>query len=175
MGGYALERARDRYLVADELRKDFSYDPGTGELRHARYKGGNCRAGMLAGHLSMRGYIEVGYRGTLLKAHRIIWTMMTGHPPLEDIDHINGIGSDNRWANLRSCPHSKNTKNARLSRRNTLGVKGVSPNTGRGKPFKAQIQIDKKKIGLGYFDTIEEAKAAYDAAAKKHHQEFART
>ena len=103
--------------------------------------------------------------------HRLIL-----NPDAEDIiDHINGNPLDNRRANLRICTNAENVRNRRIHRNNKCGFKGVyfEPRPGRNKPWRALIRVDRKRISLGYFATAEDAHAAYVAAAKKYHGEFA--
>lgn len=90
-------------------------------------------------------------------AHRVAWKMMTGEEPMQ-IDHINGIRSDNRFCNLRNVSPSENRKNMRLSKLNTSGINGVAqmPN-GR---WHAKINIGGQCIWLGAYDSIELATAA---------------
>jgi len=52
------------------------------------------------------------------------------------------------------------------------GYKGVSLSDGR---WRALIYVHGKKIHLGCFDNPVTAAKAYDAAASKHFQNFART
>ncbi len=92
-------------------------------------------------------------------------------PPGFVVDHINGNPGDNRRENLRVCAQADNLKNRKVHANNLLGVKGVFAARGG---FVAQIRSDRKKYYLGQFDTIPEAKAAYDAAAKRLHGAFAR-
>jgi hypothetical protein len=47
-----------------------------------------------------------------------------------------------------------------LRAENSTGFYGVSPNTGRGKPFKAQLKQGGRNNNLGYFATAEEAALA---------------
>lgn len=78
------------------------------------------------------------------------------------IDHVNRNQLDNRRANLRFVTPQRNQVNRKsLNRNNTSGVRGVVRNRpNRKKPWRAQIFVDRKNIGLGEFYTIEEAAAA---------------
>jgi hypothetical protein len=57
--------------------------------------------------------------------------------------------------------------------RNLSKYRGVSRNSGRGKPWKANIRYDGKQHSLGSFEDEEEAARAYDRAAKVHKGEVA--
>jgi hypothetical protein len=95
---------------------------------------------------------------------------MTGHWPVGDIDHINGIGSDNRWSNLRDVSHAMNIQNERAPRStNRIGLMGVCVN---GKRFRAQIMINGKQFNLGRYATAEEAHEVYLAAKRRHHKGY---
>ncbi len=89
------------------------------------------------------------------------------------VDHINGDGLDNRRANLRLCTPAQNAANRSVLPRSKSRVKGVSW-CKRDARWIAFIASEGKKKNLGRFDTIEAAKAAYDAAAKQLHGEFFR-
>mgnify|MGYP000851944013 FL=1 len=93
--------------------------------------------------------------------------------PDEEVDHVNGDGLDNRRCNLRLCTHAENGRNQRRPTNNTSGVKGVSWNSGRGR-WEANIKTGGVSHFLGYFDSIDAAARAYDAAALAEHGEFAR-
>ena len=88
------------------------------------------------------------------------------------VDHVNGCGLDNRRSNLRPASRAQNQWNAGRTKTNTSGWKGVS----RHKcSWRAQINVNGKRVRLGSFPTPEEAHAAYCEAAKRLHGEFART
>lgn len=98
--------------------------------------------------------------------HRLIMQTPSGF----ETDHINGDGLDNRRDNLRVATRAQNSVNAGSHRDSILGVKGVSPERGK---YKATIRINGKSKNLGRFHDIGAAIAAYQAAAKEHHGEFA--
>ena len=89
------------------------------------------------------------------------------------VDHINGNPLDNRRCNLRLCSFSDNLKNKKTYKNNRLGVRGVSYNKQEGK-YVARIQVDKKPIFLGYFDTIDEASKIRKEAEIKYFGEYRR-
>jgi hypothetical protein len=96
------------------------------------------------------------------------------------VDHINGKSWDCRKSNLRAATNSQNQANRGVSIRSTTGIKGVFKNTPTPKwknpkqPYKSSIRVRGNSIFLGYFDTIEQAKEAYDMASAEHFGEYAR-
>lgn len=154
----------------NDLRSLLNYNPESGEftwLERPRdsffsYRGfrtWNARyAGKVAGTLT-DGYFLISIFKRQFLAHRLAWAIYHGEWPENDIDHINGIRSDNRIVNLRSVTRAENRKNSALSGRNTSGVSGVgwfSP----ASLWRARIHVDGKEISLGYFKTKDEAIAS---------------
>lgn len=123
--------------------------------------------------LNASGYRHGKVHGKGYLAHRIIWAMLHGAWPLEEVDHVNGVRSGNRPSNLRQASRVQNCRNRRASSRNTSGFKGVTWDKKAGK-WQAQIGSQNSKVKLGYFEDPTMAHAAYCAAAKKLHGEFAR-
>lgn len=115
---------------------------------------------------SKSGYLEGGFDRRTYKAHRIIWKLTHGTDPA-DVDHINGIKTDNRLCNLRAVSRSENAKNTRLRSNNTSGVMGVSYIAKRGK-WQASLGSEGKGVYLGLFDTREEAASVRKAAEREY-------
>lgn len=124
-------------------------------------------------HQASTGYIRRWDRTSkparLIGLHREIM----GDPKGMVVDHINGDPADNRRENLRVCSQSENNRNSSIRKSNRLGVKGVYLDRRRG-TYRAQITVDGKQIAIGCFGSLEEAKAAYEAAAHDLHGQFAR-
>lgn len=112
-----------------------------------------------------------GARGKqkLILMHRLIMQTPNGMVT----DHINGNGFDNRKTNLRVCRHVDNTRNNKLSKRNTSGYKGVFWQASINK-WRARIRVDRKLISLGSYVTREEAAVAYNSGAIKYYGRFAK-
>ena len=119
------------------------------------------------------GYVRVSINKSRYQAHRIIFKLVTGREPIQQLDHANGIRTDNRWSNLREATHAENLWNHGPHKRNKTGFKGVSASSSWPGHFAADICANGKRKRLGYFNTAEEAHAAYCKAAKKLHAKFA--
>lgn len=88
------------------------------------------------------------------------------------VDHKNTDSSDDRIDNLRKATRSQNGMNSNVQSGHSLGVKGVRFYQGK---YRARITLNGILMHLGSFLTIEEAKFAYDEAAKGLHKEYARS
>lgn len=121
-----------------------------------------------AGKWALASGAEGGYKvgkifGNLVRAHRIIFAMNHGHWPTEQVDHINGIRSDNRACNLRDVSGSENRRNSANSKKNTSGIIGVNWHKAHQK-WRAEIKVDGKGIHIGLFNGIESAALARKSA-----------
>ena len=104
--------------------------------------------------------------------HRLAYFYVNGVFPQNQIDHINGIRTDNRFSNLRSVTNKENSHNRqRLNKNNSTGLSGVLFDKARGL-FRASIQIDGKSKHLGRFKSKEEAHEAYLKAKRILHTSF---
>ena len=139
------------------------YDCETGVLRW-RIRAGRQPRGSPAGHMTASGYVSIRVDRKLYLAHRLVWLWMTREWPILPIDHINRIGTDNRWCNLRLATMSQNLANAKRPRHNMSGYKGVSWDNGTQR-WRACITHEQKRHHLGLFDTPQQAHQVYCAAA----------
>lgn len=143
----------------------FKFDPISGQLfwNHVPWETPHWNAqnaGNRAGTINADGYIRIAYREHRLMAHRVVFYLCTGvDDPSKEVDHVNGVRHDNRFENLRQVTQAENCSNNGGTRGRKLPV-GVSLLRGR---FMATIRRDRKNYYLGYFDTEEEASAAYQS------------
>ena len=168
------------------LRKLLRYEPDTGKLFWLHRDIDLCASNhaMIAFNAQFAGKEAFtadngdGYRcshlfGKTMRAHRVIWAIVYGEWPKEQIDHINGHRSDNRIGNLREAKNWQNAHNSRCSSLNTSGYRGVHKVTGREK-WQARITLRGKRLSLGMYDTPEQAHEAYKHASQLYHGEFGR-
>lgn len=140
------------------LRQLFDYDPISGRLRWRGKASRKHLPGLDAGALHHTGYVQVRVSGRIYLAARLIWKIQTGTDPAAEVDHRNGVRSDNRWANLREATSSQQKMNRRV--RNDH--RGVSYIAARGR-YTAQIKVQGVVEFLGQYASPEEACAAYRA------------
>lgn len=142
-------------------------DPNSGLLfwREAR---GLRRAGKQAfTAINGRGYLHGKLFGRMFRAHRVVWALAYGEWPNGEIDHINGIKTDNRIFNLRSVSKVDNMRNRVLSRNNSSGAVGVHWHS-RDQRWVARIGLGNAGVHLGNFINFDDALAARQAAEARH-------
>lgn len=103
-----------------------------------------------------------------LYLHRFIMDAPEGM----EADHRDGNGLNNQRDNLRLCTHAENLRNRGKQANGSSGYKGVTYFKG-GNLWRAQIKLNGKSIGLGVYNTAEQAAIAYNHAAKDLFGDFA--
>lgn len=164
-------------LTQQRLKELLHYDPETGLFSWRdtpRTPGRRHSPGDIAGTVHRKtGYVRIGIDGTKYYAHRLAWLYMTGEWPDEQIDHRDTNRANNRWGNLRLATNQQNAINMKRPKDNTSGAKGVLWSKQSGK-WVARLVVNGRQLHGGFFDTVEEASAAYVRLAKMHFEEFAR-
>jgi hypothetical protein len=154
--------ANINFISADRLREALEYDPETGEFKRRFCSRTRTNKDGRVGHKSSAGYIQVVFDGVNTRAHQLAWLYFYGEHANGYIDHINGVKWDNRISNLRIATPAINSQNRHPTRQNNkCGATGV---TALRDGFRAEIVADQKRYHLGVYETIKEAKAAYNAA-----------
>lgn len=156
-------------LTAERARELLDYDPDTGGFTWRVRVSKSIQSGAMAGCKRSDGYVYIGINGKYYLAHRLAWLIISGAWPIEHIDHLNGVGDDNRIANLREASRSLNQQNQRRPRAdNTSGYLGVTWNSAC-ESFIATIKIQGKRRHIGCFTDPAEAHAAYLDAKRRLH------
>lgn len=153
-----------RQITHSELLSLAHYDPETGVFTR-------LADGYVMGKPDRKGYLLAYLKKWKFRAHRLAWFYMTGAWPSKEIDHINGITSDNRWENLRECDHSQNNHNQGIRRNNRSGVKGVHLN--RSGRWQVQVCLNYKIHHGGVYAKLQDAEEAAKALRSRLHGDFA--
>lgn len=165
------------------LRQLLRYEPETGRL-FWKERPGTSRADRIfntkfAGTEAFRSVDHLGYHQSCvsfggqriqLRAHRVIWAIVTGEWPTADVDHINGKKTDNRLGNLRAATRSQNIANKRPLGGSSRFI-GVSL-TRCGK-WQAYVSSDGCRHTKNFADEYTAA-AWRDRTAREIHGDFSR-
>lgn len=157
-------------LTIERLREVLRYECGRFFWRIS--PSNRVAIGDQAGSLRTNGYWYISIDGVSHLTHRLAWFWHHGTWPELDLDHINRNKWDNRIENLREATASQNIANSRLSSSNSSGFRGVSWNK-RLERWHAYICVRGTRKHLGFFETAEDAAAAYAVAAREHFGDFA--
>lgn len=157
-------------LDYERLKQSLSYDPETGVFTWIKKGRGRMRFfGKPAGRINPAGYSHIEIDGSDYYAHRLAWLYVHGSWPANQIDHKNGLRSDNRLANLQEATNSSNGQK-KLKYFDT-----TSPLlTGVRKPLAhcgwiAELRFQGKSLRVTGFDSPEEAHAMYVELKRRLH------
>lgn len=152
-------------LTQEILKEHLHYNPNNGVFVRLIGK----KAGYIAGsYRKSDGYLQTTILGKTYLNHRLAWLYVYGNFPKFQLDHINGVGADNRLNNLRECVVYENGQNRKLSCINTSGYTGVSYHK-ISRKWRSVIKYKNKKYELGYFDNPQLAHLAYVNAKSELH------
>lgn len=151
-------------MAIPDFKKYFKYNPITGTLTWINAQG--PRKSFLmekkeAGSFGHRRSRNVKLHDKSYRIHRVIWAIVHGKWPKDQIDHINGDPSDNRIENLRVVSNRENCSNRYIHRHGHLVGTHLRKDTGK---WTSKITIGKKVLNLGCYLTAQEAHLAYKKA-----------
>lgn len=108
------------------------FNPGNTGGRLERASVWNRRYAGMSAFISVKdnGYLYGRMFDRNFYAHRVAWAHHHGEWPEHEVDHINGVRTDNRIINLRSVTHSENIRNSRPRR--GVGFTGLYLDRSRG-------------------------------------------
>lgn len=144
--------------IPQELLGQLVYDPTSATFLRWKEMRRGRRPGLQAGTVRPDGYSTVMYDGVSYLTHRVTWCLHHGDPGGLVVDHIDGNPANGHLENLQAITSSQNHARAATDRGYTFDAR-------RGK-FQAYCGTGPGRH-QGYFDTEEEARAAYLAAKAK--------
>jgi hypothetical protein len=144
-------------ITNNQLKELLNYNQHTGIFTW-KVQNKRTRVDSIAGCYDNYNYIIIRIDGKNYKAHRLSWLYIYNEWPKGKIDHINGNPADNRITNLREVTVRENSQNRKEHRNGKLV--GCHYNKKINK-WISRIQLNKKRIHLGYYDTQQEAHNAY--------------
>ena len=134
-----------------EASKWLRYDPDTGIFTRR-----GKRAGTLYSNGRGKTYIRISINHKKYFAHRLAFLFMNKSFPVNQVDHEDGNGINNKWSNLHEATPKENSQNRRLSKNNKSGYHGIYFDECSNK-YRSQIKIDGKTTHIGYFTDIFDA------------------
>lgn len=177
------------HITSEILNELLDYDELTGELtwkhRHPDWSATPSHSKMwntkFAGKKALsykdtKGYLCGNVLYKLQRTHRVIWCMVTGGWPENDIDHIDGDRTNNKWSNLRSVTKYENKRNMSIRSDNSTGVVGVSWDTRKLKWSVRITDTDSNHKFKGYFSDFNQAAEVrkYWEGVYKYHENHGR-
>lgn len=146
-------------LTDEYIKEILDYNPETGIFTWKIKPRRNIHLGSPAGSINKYGYRVVRIDSRGYPAHRLAWVYVYGEWPKGKIDHINGIRTDNKIANLRVVTPRENAQNRREHREGQLQGVHLCGNT-----FTSRIYISGRRYSLGSYLTEKEAHLVYKEA-----------
>lgn len=157
-------------LTYQRLKELLRYNKRTGIFTWVSRPSNRVHLGDEAGSVTDDGYRVVRIDRINYKAHRLAFFYVTGEWPGPEVDHRDGNKLNNRWRNLRSGDKTFNMQNLQRARpSNRSGLLGVCKGSANRR-YRAKIRALGKNVHLGYFDTPQQAHAAYIKAKRQLHE-----
>ena len=139
---------------ATVLKSELKYDSQSGRISYAA-SGHQCLH-----YRHSRGYLFGSIRRKSFLAHRAAWLLYHGKWPGGEVDHINGVRTDNSISNLRDVTRAENSRNMALRCDNKYGAPGVKYRPHRHLPWIVEIVLFDTVVFRGAYPDKESAVSA---------------
>lgn len=144
-------------MISDKL----SYDKESGFFK-------SNLSGKRIGYIDGCGYEVINIYNQEYRSHRLAMVIMGLDLTGLEVDHINGVRSNNKLSNLRLVSKKENAKNKRLRANNKTGVHGVTF-IETSKKWRSRISDGlKRSLHLGCFDNFFDSVCARKSAEIKY-------
>jgi hypothetical protein len=134
------------------LRELLTYDPFSGVFIRKKNQG-VAKAGDRMGHIRRNGRRYIAWKRKNYPCSHLAYLWMRGEWPPHYVAHKNGNQDDDRWRNLKLIKPKRRYNGAHLQK--------------WGREWQAKVTINGRGVHLGFFDTPEDAYAAWRVARKK--------
>jgi hypothetical protein len=157
-------------LTQKELKEYLQYNPDTGEFIWLKSPVKRM-IGKIAGYINDSGYISIQLNNIQYRAHRLAFLYMKGSFPIDQVDHLDKIRSNNKWDNLVESSQAEN----QLNKHNNIDKRsGFTYIVGRSTTKTWTVRLPKKfttegksELYIGSFKNLEEAIEALECALIK--------
>ena len=124
-------------VLTARIQKNYDYDDRSGRLVNVK-TGHVVKGNKNFSRPYPKMYFRTGGKMYAILMHHAVWAWHNGEFPTMQLDHVNGIETDNRIENLREVNAAENQLNILLAwRPNAVtGVPGVSPH---GRQYQTRI------------------------------------
>ncbi len=124
-------------VLAARIQKNYEYDDRSGRLVNVK-TGHVVKGNKNFSRPYPKMYFRTGGKMYAILMHHAVWAWHNGCFPTMQLDHINGVETDNRIENLREVSGSENNLNMLLAWKPNIvtGVPGVSP---IGRQYRTRI------------------------------------
>ncbi len=156
-------------VIPDCVIDMLAYDPSTGLLTWNLSRGSAAK-GSIAGCFNGR-YCVLKINRILYYVHRVAWFIHFKTQPVGLLDHIDGNTQNNRIDNLRIANDFQNQQNVSVKCDSRSFMKNVGIT--RFGTYRVRVSVAGKRIPVGIFDSVHEAREAAIVFRNKNHGEFA--
>jgi len=146
-------------LTIEQVRTALEFYPATGVLLWVRPQSNRVKVGDRAGVIASNGRRYVNVAGEKHLAHRLVWFHYYGVWPTGDVRQRDGNYDNCAIENLFEQTRQEVASTRRVNAKSKSGHAGVTWDSARER-WQVHITRDYKQVGVGSYDSLEDAIAA---------------